>query len=91
MRTVIALLFCLALAVMLKVQGIITLLWLPLGFALALFVTAQVALLLILGLPRAIRLVSRGECLGRNPPFHYRPNSLQQRDLTVRGVPVPIL
>jgi hypothetical protein len=32
-----------------------------LGFAVGLFVTAQIVLPLILGLPRAIRLVSRGE------------------------------
>jgi hypothetical protein len=61
MQTVIALLFCLALGVMLKVQGIFALLWLPLGFAIGLFVTAQLVLPLIFGLPRAIRLVARGE------------------------------
>jgi hypothetical protein len=61
MQTVIALLFCLLLGVMLKVDGVFALLWLPLGFAIGLFVTAQIALPVILGLPRAIRLVSRGE------------------------------
>src|SRR5438067_10835068 len=61
MQTVIALLFCLALGVMLKVQGIFAFLWLPLGFAIGIFVTAQLVLPVILGLPHAIRLVSRGE------------------------------
>lgn len=45
---------------MLKMQGISALVWLPLGFAIGLFVTAHVALPIMLGLPRAIRLVSRG-------------------------------
>ena len=61
MQTVIALLFCLALGVMVKAQGWLALIWVPLGFAVGLFVTAQIALPLMLGLPRAVRLVSRRE------------------------------
>jgi hypothetical protein len=61
MRTIIGLLFCVLLGVMVKAQGIIALLWFPLGFIIALFVTAQIVLPIVLGLPRAIRLVSRGE------------------------------
>jgi hypothetical protein len=61
MQTITALLFCLAPGVMVKVQGWLALVWVPLGFAIGLFVTAQVVLPLLLGLPRAVRLVSRGE------------------------------
>lgn len=61
MQTVIALLLCLALGVMVKAQGWLALVWVPLGFALGLFVTAQIALPLMVGLPRAVRLVSRGQ------------------------------
>jgi hypothetical protein len=64
-QTIIALLFCLLLGVMVKTQGWFALLWLPLGFAIGLFVTAQIALPIMLGLPRAIRLVSRGEMRAR--------------------------
>lgn len=60
MRTIIGLLFCVLLGVMVKGQGIIALLWFPLGFIIGLFVTAQIVLPIVLGLPRAIRLVSRG-------------------------------
>jgi hypothetical protein len=60
MRTIIGLLFCVLLGVMVKAQGIIALLWFPLGFIIGLFVTAQIVLPIVLGLPRAIRLVSRG-------------------------------
>jgi hypothetical protein len=45
----------------LMARAISLLVWLPLGFVIGLFVTAQIALPLILGLPRAMRLVSRGE------------------------------
>ena len=58
MYPIIALGFCLLLGVMLKSQGIAALLWVPIGFAFGLFVTAQIVLPLMLGLPRAIRLVS---------------------------------
>lgn len=60
MRTIIGLLFCVLLGVMVKAQGIIALLWFPLGFIIGLFVTAQIVLPIVLGLPRAFRLVSRG-------------------------------
>ena len=46
---------------MVKAQGWFALLWLPLGFITGLFVTAQIALPILLGLPRAIHLVSSGE------------------------------
>jgi len=61
MQALIGILFCVLLGVMVKVQGWFALLWLPLGFAIGLFATAQIALPIMLGLPRAIRLVSRGE------------------------------
>ncbi len=61
MYTIVALAFCLLLGVMIKTQGISALLWTPLGFAFGLFVTAQMLLPLILGLPRAIRLVIKGQ------------------------------
>jgi hypothetical protein len=60
-QTIIALLFCLLLGVMVKAQGWFALLWVPLGFGIGLFVTAQIALPILLGLPRAIQLVSSGE------------------------------
>jgi len=60
-QTIIALLFCLLLGVMVKAQGWFALLWLPLGFVSGLFVTARIALPILLGLPRAIHLVSSGE------------------------------
>jgi hypothetical protein len=59
--TIIGLLFCVLLGVMVKAQGIVALLWFPLGFVIGLCVAAQIALPIMLGLPRAIRLVSRGE------------------------------
>ena len=45
---------------MVKAQGWFALLWAPLGFAVGLFVTARIALPILLGLPRAIQLVSSG-------------------------------
>ena len=60
MQTIIGLLFCVLLGVMVKAQGFIALLWFPLGFAIGLCVSAQIVLPIVLGLPRAIRLVSRG-------------------------------
>ena len=57
-HAVIALLFCLFLGVMVKVQGFSALLWLPVGFVISLYVTAQIALPVMLGMPRAIRLVA---------------------------------
>src|SRR5947199_210191 len=46
---------------MVKAQGWFALLWAPLGFIIGLFVTARIALPILLGLPRAIQLVSSGE------------------------------
>jgi len=60
-QTIIALLFFLLLGVMVKTQGWFALLWVPLGFAVGLFFTARIALPILLGLPRAIHLVSSGE------------------------------
>jgi hypothetical protein len=60
MQALIGILFCVLLGVMVKMQGWFALLWLPLGFAIGLFAAAQIALPIMLGLPRAIRLVSRG-------------------------------
>jgi len=42
-------------------QGWLGALWMSLGFFIALFVTARIAYPLLLGLPRAIRLVASGE------------------------------
>jgi len=61
MYTIIAILFCLLLGLMIRAQGITALLWLPLGFAFALFATAQIILPILMGLPRAIRLVAKRE------------------------------
>jgi hypothetical protein len=61
MQTIIALLFFLLLAVMAMAQGWYALLWVPLGFFVSWFVTARIALPILLGLPRAIQLVSSGE------------------------------
>jgi len=60
-QTIIALLFCLLLGFMVKAQGLSGLLWVSLGFVIGLFVTARIALPILLGLPRAIRLVASGE------------------------------
>ena len=60
MRTIIALLSCVLLGVMVKAQGFIALVWFPLGFVISVFITAQIVLPIVLGLPRAIRLVSHG-------------------------------
>ena len=59
MNTIIGLAFCLLLGVMIRAQGIAALLWVPIGFGFGLFSTAQMVLPLMLGLPRAIRLVSK--------------------------------
>jgi hypothetical protein len=60
-QTIIALLFCLVLGVTAMAQGWFALLWVPLGFMIGLFVTARIAFPILLGLPRAIHLVSSGE------------------------------
>lgn len=59
MSALIGLLFCVLLGVTVKVQGIAALLWFPLGFIVALYISAQIILPLLLGLPRAIGLVSK--------------------------------
>ena|ERR1041385_7180889 len=61
MQTIIALLFFLLLGVMAMAQGWYALLWVPLGFVISWFVVARIALPILLGLPRAIQLVSSGE------------------------------
>ena len=61
MQTIIALLFCLALVLMVQAQGWFGLLWVSLGFVIGLFVSARIALPILLGLPRAMRLVASGE------------------------------
>jgi hypothetical protein len=60
-QTIIALLFFSLLGVMANAQGWSALLWVPLGFVISWFVTARIALPILLGLPRAIQLVSSGE------------------------------
>ncbi len=57
MQTIIALLFCLVLVLTVKAQGWSGLPWVSLGFVIGLFVTARIALPILLGLPRAMRLV----------------------------------
>jgi hypothetical protein len=59
MYAIIGLVFCILLGVMTRAQGVAALLWVPLGFAVGLFLSAQMILPLILGLPRAVRLVAR--------------------------------
>lgn len=61
MQTIIALLFCLVLGVTAMAQGRFAVLWVSLGFVIGLFVTARIAFPILLGLPRAIRLVRSGE------------------------------
>jgi hypothetical protein len=57
MYTIIALACCLLTGVMVRFQGITALLWVPVGLVFGLFVSAQQILPIIMGLPRAIRLV----------------------------------
>ena len=64
MNAVIALAFCVLLGVMINANGITALLWVPVGFVFGLFATAQLVLPIILGLPRAIRLVAKDEMRG---------------------------
>ena len=61
MQTIIALLFCLALVLMVQAQGWSGLLWVSVGFVIGLLVSARIAFPILLGLPRAIRLVASGE------------------------------
>jgi hypothetical protein len=60
-QTIIALLFCLVLVVTVMAQGWSGVLWTSVGFVIGLFVTARIAFPVLLGLPRAIRLVGSGE------------------------------
>ena len=61
MSTVVSLLFCVLLGVMVKVQGWWALLWFPVGFVSSLFISAQMILPVILGIPLAIKLVHTGK------------------------------
>jgi len=60
-QTIIALLFCLLLGLMVKAQGWFAVVWVLLGFVIGFFIAARIALPILLGLPRAIHLVSSGE------------------------------
>ena len=60
MQAIIGIIFCVLLGFMVSEKGWFSLLWMPLGFVIGLFVTAQIVLPIVLGLPRAIRLVSSG-------------------------------
>jgi hypothetical protein len=57
MYAIIGIAFCVLLGISIKAHGIVALLWFPLGFIFGLFITAQVVLPIIMGLPRAIRLI----------------------------------
>jgi hypothetical protein len=59
MKTLIGLAFCILLGVCFALQGWTALFWAPVGFVAGLYVTAQIVLPIILGLPRAIRLVAK--------------------------------
>lgn len=61
MKAIIGLVLCMLLGVSIGHQGWTALFWVPVGFGLGLFTTAQIVLPLILGLPRAIRLVAKGQ------------------------------
>ena len=61
MQTIIALLFCLVLFFIGKAQGWTGMLWLSVGFVIGLLMIARIAFPILLGLPRAIRLVTSGE------------------------------
>jgi hypothetical protein len=60
MYAIIGILFCLLLGISVRAQGVTALLWLPLGFVFSLFATAQIVLPLLMGLPRAVRLIAKG-------------------------------
>src|SRR5438874_1714585 len=61
MYATIGILFCLLLGIAVITQGIAALLWLPLGFVFFLYLTAQIVLPVLMGLPRAIRLIAKGK------------------------------
>jgi hypothetical protein len=59
MYALIGLAFCLLLGFMIADEGAVALLWTPLGFAFGLLLASQMLLPLMLGLPRAIWLVTK--------------------------------
>jgi hypothetical protein len=61
MKTIVGLAFCVLLGVSIRGQGWTALLWVPAGFVFGLYATAQIVLPIILGLPRAIALVVKGQ------------------------------
>lgn len=61
MQIIIGFVFCLLLGLSIRGQGWTALFWFPAGFAFALLASAQMLLPLMLGLPRAISLVARGQ------------------------------
>lgn len=60
MNALIGFAFCVLTGAMIKQNGFSALLWTPLGFAFGLVVSAQIFLPLLVGIPRALRLVARG-------------------------------
>jgi len=74
MKTLIGLAFCGLLGVSIALQGWTALLWFPIGFIVGLYVTAQIVLPIIMGLPRAIRLVAKKQMrpLCSEPSFSRR-------------------
>ena len=60
MTKIIALAFCLLLGVSFGYEGWKAIIWVPAGFLVGLFGSAQILLPLILGLPRAVRFVANG-------------------------------
>ncbi len=67
MYGIVGLAFCLLLGVSIANQGWTAVIWVPVGFVFGLFATAQMVLPIILGLPRAIGLVVKGQM--RPPVF----------------------
>ncbi len=61
MNTIIGVAFCILWGVTTAIYGISAILWFPLGFIIGIFVSAQILLPLLLGLPRAISLVAKRE------------------------------
>ena len=57
MAKIFALLLCALTGVMIGVQGISAILWTPLGYFISLFITSQIWLPLLLGIPHAVRLI----------------------------------
>lgn len=60
MYRLVAVALCVLTGVMVAARGAWALLWTPLGFAIGLFVSSQVLLVLLMGLPRAGWLISKG-------------------------------